>query len=82
LARHTEYLDLAGHWFINGLNYWRTLDEWHRRFWKGIPALYGSVFDIDAIAHWNDYFSLCKAVFAPRDGEFYGNSQYLFRLPR
>ena len=82
LARHTEHFDLIGHWFVNGLNYWRTLDEWHRRFWYGIPALYGSVFDTDAIAHWNDYFSLCKTVFAPRDGEFYGNSHYLFRLPR
>jgi cyclopropane-fatty-acyl-phospholipid synthase len=80
LARHTEYFDLAGHWFINGLNYWRTLEEWHRRYWNKIPDLYGSVFDTDDIVHWNDYFSLCKAVFAPRDGTFYGNSHYLFKL--
>lgn len=80
LARHTEHFNLAGQWFINGLNYWRTLDEWHRRFWKRLPALYGPVFDTAAIAHWNNYFSLCKVVFAPLDGEFYGNSQYLFRL--
>jgi cyclopropane-fatty-acyl-phospholipid synthase len=79
-ARHTEHFDLAGHWFVNGLNYWRTLDAWHRRFWDNIPELYGSVFDTDAIAHWNNYFSLCKAVFAPQDGNFYGNSHYLFKL--
>ncbi len=79
-ARHTEHFDLAGHWFVNGLNYWRTLDEWHRRFWDNLPGLYGPVFDTDAIAHWNNYFSLCKAVFAPQDGNFYGNSHYLFKL--
>lgn len=79
-ARHTEHFNLNGHWFVNGLNYWRTLDEWHRRFWKNLPGLYSTVFDTDAIAHWNNYFSLCKAVFAPQDGNFYGNSHYLFKL--
>ncbi len=74
-------LDLEGNWFINGLNYWRTLDEWHRRYWNNIPSLYKSVFDTRAIAHWNEYFSLCKAVFAPMEGTVYGNSHYLFRKP-
>ena len=79
-ARHTEHFDLAGHWFVNGLNYWRTLDEWHHRFWDNLPGVYGPVFDTDAIAHWNNFFSLCKAVFAPQDGNFYGNSHYLVKL--
>ncbi len=79
LARHTEHLDLIGHWFVNGLNYWRTLDEWHQRFWERVPYLYEHIFDSSAIAHWNNYFSLCKTVFAPMDGNFYGNSHYLFR---
>jgi cyclopropane-fatty-acyl-phospholipid synthase len=70
---------LEGKWFINGLNYWRTLEEWHRRYWANLEHLHGSVFDTTAIAHWNEYFSLCKVVFAPMDGTFYGNSQYLFR---
>ena len=80
ITRFTEHLDLVSNWFINGLNYWRTLDEWHRRYWANIPSLYGSVFDTNAIAHWNSYFSLCKAVFAPMNGNFYGNSHYLFKL--
>jgi cyclopropane-fatty-acyl-phospholipid synthase len=70
---------LEGKWFINGLNYWRTLEEWHQRYWASLEHLSGSVFDTKAIAHWNEYFSLCKVVFAPLDGTFYGNSQYLFR---
>lgn len=80
LARHTEDFNLVGTWFINGLNYWRTLDVWHRRFWGSIPEMYGPVFDLDRLAHWNNYFSLCKAVFVPLKGTFYGNSHYLFKL--
>lgn len=80
LSRHTEHFELVNSWFVNGLNYWRTLDEWHRRYWNSIPDLYGSVFDIAAIKYWNEYFSLCKAMFAPLDGTFYGNSHYLFKL--
>jgi len=79
-TRHAEDFELDMHWFINGLNYWRTLVEWHQRFWEKLPELYGPVFDADAIAHWNNYFSLCKAVFAPQDGQFYGNSHYLLRM--
>lgn len=80
LPRHTEHFDFVNSWFINGLNYWRTLDEWHKRYWNSIPELYGTVFDMEGIKYWNEYFSLCKAMFAPMDGEFYGNSHYLFKL--
>jgi cyclopropane-fatty-acyl-phospholipid synthase len=79
-SRHTEHLDLVDTWFINGKNYWRTLDDWHHRYWKSIPELYGKKFDLDAIRYWNEYFLLCKAMFAPLDGTFYGNSNYLFKV--
>ena len=78
---HTDHFKLEENWFLNGLNYWRTLDEWHRRYWENIPHLYKSVFDAKAITHWNEYFSLCKAVFAPMEGRIYGNSHYLFIKP-
>ncbi|MGB5440312.1 MAG: class I SAM-dependent methyltransferase, partial [Gammaproteobacteria bacterium] len=81
LIQHAGQVDSTSQWFVNGLNYWRTLDEWHRRYWENIPSLYKSVFDIKAIAHWNEYFSLCKAVFAPMEGAVYGNSHYLFKKP-
>ena len=79
-SRHTEHFDLVNSWFVNGLNYWRTLNEWHKRYWNSIPDLYGTVFDTAAIKYWNEYFSLSKAMFASMDGQFYGNSPYLFRL--
>lgn len=75
-------LELEGRWYLNGVNYWRTLDEWHRRYWDDIGALYPAVLDAAGVRHWNDYFVLCKAVmFGPLDGETYGNGHYLFRRP-
>jgi cyclopropane-fatty-acyl-phospholipid synthase len=77
-ARHTDHFNLENLWFLNGLNYWRTLTCWHERYWANLGNLYGSVFDTAEISHWNEYFSLCKVVFAPLDGFCYGNSHYLF----
>jgi cyclopropane-fatty-acyl-phospholipid synthase len=82
LSQYAEHFGLAGSWFLNGLNYWRTLDEWHRRYWENIPRLWGRTFSKDKIGYWNDYFSLCKAMFAPMDGQFYGNSHYLFTMKK
>ena len=79
-SSHTDHFEVCSTWFVNGLNYWRTLDEWHHRYWDSLPSLYRTAFDHEQIAHWNNYFSLCKAMFAPVEGGFYGNSHYLFRL--
>ncbi len=81
-AKHTDHFELQELWFINGLNYWRTLDNWHRRYWDNLHMLYDTVFDAKEIAHWNEYFSLCKVLFAPCDGLCYGNSHYLFSKSR
>jgi len=81
IACQQKSLRLENKWFINGMNYWRTLDTWHRRFWDSLPTLYGGALDVDAVQHWNQYFCLCKACFLPFDGALYGNGQYLFRKP-
>lgn len=74
-------LEPVDQWFVNGTNYWRTLDEWHRRFWAAREQLLGSCLDAGQFKHWNEYFYLCKAMFSPLDGTFYGNSHYLFQKP-
>lgn len=80
MARQTDFFDLERSWYLNGLNYWKTLDEWHRRYWEHIDSLYENQLDIDAIRHWNDYFVLCKVVlFAPLKGAVYGNGHFLFK---
>jgi cyclopropane-fatty-acyl-phospholipid synthase len=76
--RHDRYLKFTNSWFINGMNYWKTLDDWHRRFWDSIEQLYPEHVSIDEIGKWNKYFSLCKAMFYPNNGNSYGNGQFLY----
>lgn len=66
-------------WFINGINYWRTLDQWHLNFWENIGDIYPDKMDKERVEYWNNYFVLCKAMFAPETGKAYGNGQYFFR---
>jgi len=79
IKRQTRYFSLEASWFINGMNYWKTLDAWHYNFWKNIGKLYDDILDDESIRYWNDYFSLSKACFAPFDGTVFGNGHYLFR---
>ncbi len=76
-----EFFDLQGSWYLNGFNYWRTLEEWHRRFWDHIDSLYGTTLSEAQVRHWNDYFIQCKVVlFAPGNGDVYGNGHFLFQV--
>jgi len=78
--KHDRHLAFVEQWFINGLNYWKTLDEWHRRFWEKIQLLQEHM-SVEKIRYWNDYFLLCKACFLPFSGEVFGNAHYLFQKP-
>lgn len=78
LAEQKDYFDLRGSWFVNGMNYWRTLDEWHRRFWERMETVYFPLLGREGIQYWNDYFSISKAMFAPISGTVLGNGQYYF----
>jgi len=80
VLRHGADLIPEKSWFVNGLNYWRTLDEWHRRFSENLPAIQAANPTLDA-NYWNDYFILCKACFLPDQGRQFGNGHYLFRKP-
>jgi cyclopropane-fatty-acyl-phospholipid synthase len=79
IAGQNSHLALTQRWFFNGMNYWRTLEEWHRLYWKNMDNLYGPIIrSHEEARHWNDYFSLSKACFAPFDGALFGNGQFLF----
>lgn len=66
--------------YLNGMNYWRTIDEWHRRFWNQIESLHETLLSEEDIRYWNNYFSVCKVVlFAPDSGRFFGNGHYRYR---
>ncbi len=76
--RHEKHLKFTDSWFVNGLNYWKTLDEWHRRFWSKIETLYPEVLSLEEVNDWNKYFTLCKTMFSPNNGCSYGNGHYLY----
>lgn len=76
--RHDKHLHPSRDWFVNGLNYWKTLDEWHKRFWLNIENLYPHVISSDEVNDWNKYFVLCKTMFSPDDGKSYGIGHYLY----
>jgi cyclopropane-fatty-acyl-phospholipid synthase len=78
LRRHNTHLRFVESWFVNGMNYWKTLDEWHKRFWQAIDTLYPDYMSIDDVESWNRYFVLCKTMFCPDNGRSYGVGHYLF----
>jgi cyclopropane-fatty-acyl-phospholipid synthase len=80
IPRHAHKLKFEQSWFINGMNYWTTLEEWHRRFWSNIEKLKQHL-PVERIRFWNDYFMLCKACFIPDQGAHFGNGHYLFSKP-
>jgi cyclopropane-fatty-acyl-phospholipid synthase len=81
IGQNTGTLELEASWFLNGLNYYRTLDAWHQRFWQHLPSLYPMTLGIQGVHHWNQYFTLCKACFAPYDGTLLGNGHFRLRKP-
>ncbi len=79
IESQTEFFNLERSWFVNGVNYWRTLDEWQHRYWLNMPDLFDKVLDENSAKHWNEYFSIFKACFVALDGTQLGLGHYLFR---
>jgi cyclopropane-fatty-acyl-phospholipid synthase len=78
LNNNFNHFNIEDAWFINGNNYWMTLEKWHENFWRNIGEIYPAMMDSEKVRYWNNYFVLCKAMFAPENGLAYGNGQYLF----
>jgi cyclopropane-fatty-acyl-phospholipid synthase len=79
LQKNINKFTLLDSWFINGMNYWQTLDKWHASFWRNLPRIYPGEMNAERVRYWNNYFVLCKAMFLPENGLAYGNGQYLYR---
>ena len=78
MTRHTKHLDFVNGWFVNGRNYWKTLDEWHKRFWSEIDRLFPSHLSVSEVESWNSFFALSKAMFGADHGRSYGVGHYLY----
>ena len=73
-----KHFEIDDAWFVNGINYWQTLNKWHTNFWNNMHMIYPEQMDSKRVDHWNKYFVLCKAIFFPENGQACGNGQYLF----
>lgn len=78
IERQTEHFDLEASWYINGMNYYRTVDTWHKRFWEHMDQLYPATLNEESVHFWNAYFSFAKIMFAPENGTVVGNGHFLF----
>ena len=78
LKKDFNHFKLDKSWFINGINYWQTLEKWHANFWRNLHHIYPEKMNSERLRYWNNYFVLCKAMFRPENGLAYGNAQYLF----
>jgi len=80
LPRYQEHLKTERSWFMNGHNYMRTLQVWHRSFWQNIDRIRANPeLDERFIRAWDLYLRLCIAVFGGMGGRNVGNGQYLLR---
>lgn len=79
LQNNFKHFSLVDSWFINGINYWKTLDEWHSNFWHNLHTIYPGKMDRERVRYWNNYFVLCKSMFLPESGLAFGNGQYLYK---
>jgi cyclopropane-fatty-acyl-phospholipid synthase len=77
---HDRDLKTVNRWYMNGINYHKTLTDWLHRF----DASQASVKDLDYGMDyaqfrrlWRFYLILLGTIFATCDGEYNGNGQYL-----
>jgi cyclopropane-fatty-acyl-phospholipid synthase len=73
-------LKTVDHWFVNGLNYSKTLQAWLANFDANQADLknldYGMNYE-KFRRLWRLYFQLCISYFEASDGKFLGNGQFL-----
>lgn len=80
LPRYQDHLKLVQSWFMNGMNYKKTLIAWRRNFWRNIGKVRGHPEMTERfIRTWDLYLRFCIASFGGMGGRNLGNGQYLFR---
>jgi cyclopropane-fatty-acyl-phospholipid synthase len=67
-------------WYMNGMNYHKTLTEWLKRFDESQESVKSLDYGMDYAKFrriWRFYLLLLGTIFATCDGEYNGNGQYL-----
>jgi len=82
LPRHQEVFRLAQQWFLNGMNYYRTLKAWQDNLYKNRDNMRKqSLLGEKKLKMWDLYLKASAAGFQLFKGRLMGNGQYLL-VPR
>ena len=78
-------LRVAGHWWLPGRHYNRTIEAWLANFlrnkeavWPSLVAVYGEEMTGVWFNRWQVYYLACAEMFVSGGGDAYGVTHYLF----
>ncbi len=77
---HDRDLQTIQRWYLNGMNYHKTLTDWLHRFDANQETIKQLDYGMDYAKFrriWRFYLLLLGTIFATCDGEYNGNGQYL-----
>jgi len=77
---HNSDLKTIERWYMNGMNYHKTLTAWLERFDASQESVQSLDYGMDYAKFrriWRFYLLLLGTIFATCDGEYNGNGQYL-----
>ncbi|MGI8503230.1 MAG: SAM-dependent methyltransferase [Hassallia sp.] len=80
IPNHNQDLKTISQWYINGMNYHKTLTDWLRRFDEHQDTIKQLEYSMDYAKFrriWRFYLLMLGTIFATCDGEYNGNGQYL-----
>ncbi|MBW4591596.1 MAG: class I SAM-dependent methyltransferase [Brasilonema angustatum HA4187-MV1] len=80
IPNHNRDLKTISQWYINGMNYHKTLTDWLRRFDDHQESIKHLDYGMDYAKFrriWRFYLLMLGTIFATCDGEYNGNGQYL-----
>ncbi len=80
IPTHNRDLQTIDRWYLNGLNYHKTMTEWLNRFDAAQATVNSLDYGMDYAKFrriWRFYLLMLGTIFATCDGEYNGNGQYL-----
>jgi cyclopropane-fatty-acyl-phospholipid synthase len=80
IPSHNRDLKTVSQWYMNGINYHKTLTAWLERFDASQETVKSLDYGMDYAKFrriWRFYLLMLGTIFATCDGEYNGNGQYL-----
>lgn len=80
LGRHQSHFRIEREWFLNGVNYRKTIQAWLTNYLAN-TKIFEDQLNLSKrnIRLWELYLRICTAIFRLRGGTYYGNGQFLLK---